>query len=185
MFILRSFQSFFEGAFKKFSSQNYSAPFCKCKKGSERFGENQNKVVQPNLCPLRPNPLPFVTQWPWGKFSDHLVGEIASTTLACSLLIRNESILFNNKLFIWLHWVSYGTWDLPCTLGDLCLRHTGPLSCSACGLSCSETCGISAPWPRIEPTSPALQGGFLTNVSPGKSQKSIYIFKGTEFLEVT
>ena len=98
MFILRSFQSFFEGAFKKFSSQNYSAPFCKCKKGSERFGENQNKVVQPNLCPLRPNPLPFVTQWPWGKFSDHLVGEIASTTLACSLLIRNESILFNNKL---------------------------------------------------------------------------------------
>ena len=31
-------------------------------------------------------------------------------------------------------------------------------------------CGILVPWPVIEPMSSALQGGFLTTGSPGKSQ---------------
>ena len=30
-------------------------------------------------------------------------------------------------------------------------------------------CGILVPWPGIEPTSPALEGGFLTTGPPGKS----------------
>ena len=33
---------------------------------------------------------------------------------------------------------------------------------AACGLSCSVGCGILVPQPGIEPTSPELQGGFLT-----------------------
>ena len=37
------------------------------------------------------------------------------------------------------------------------------------GLSCSHTCRILVPWPGIEPTSLALQGGFLTTGPPGKS----------------
>ena len=32
-----------------------------------------------------------------------------------------------------------------------------------------ETCGISAPWPEMEPTPPALEGGVLTTGQPGKS----------------
>ena len=32
-----------------------------------------------------------------------------------------------------------------------------------------EACGISAPQPRIEPTSPALEGEVLTTRQPGKS----------------
>ena len=38
------------------------------------------------------------------------------------------------------------------------------------GLSCPSACGILVPQPGIEPASSALQGGFLTNGPPGKSQ---------------
>ena len=46
-------------------------------------------------------------------------------------------------------------------------------------LSCLSVCGISVPQPGIEPESPALEGGFLTTGSPGKSQKTfllVYLF---------
>ena len=36
------------------------------------------------------------------------------------------------------------------------------------GLSCLVACGIFVPWPRIEPSSPALEGRFLTNGPGGK-----------------
>ena len=35
--------------------------------------------------------------------------------------------------------------------------------------SCSVACGILVPWPGLEPQTPALQGGFSTTGSPGKS----------------
>ena len=37
------------------------------------------------------------------------------------------------------------------------------------GLSCPVACGILVPQPGIKPTSPALEGGFFTTGSPGKS----------------
>ena len=37
------------------------------------------------------------------------------------------------------------------------------------GLSCPVACGILVPRPGIEPTSLALEGGFLTTGPPGKS----------------
>lgn len=37
------------------------------------------------------------------------------------------------------------------------------------GLSCRVACEIPVPLPGIEPTSPALQGGFLTTGRPGMS----------------
>ena len=44
------------------------------------------------------------------------------------------------------------------------------------GLSCSAACGLfQDQWP-IEPRSPALAGGFLTNGPPGKSQLSYFCF---------
>ena len=39
----------------------------------------------------------------------------------------------------------------------------------ACGLSFSMGCGILVLWPEIEPAAPALQGGFLTTGTQGKS----------------
>ena len=36
-------------------------------------------------------------------------------------------------------------------------------------LTCFETCGIFPDLPRLEPKSPALQGGFLTTEPPEKS----------------
>ena len=44
----------------------------------------------------------------------------------------------------------------------------------ACGLSCSMACRILVPQPRIEPVSPALQGGFLTIGPPGNSSGCIW-----------
>ena len=37
------------------------------------------------------------------------------------------------------------------------------------GLSCPTACGILVPQPGIEPSSPELEGGFLTTGPPGKS----------------
>ena len=42
------------------------------------------------------------------------------------------------------------------------------------GLSCSAACGI-LPGPGLEPMSPALAGGFLTTVPPGKSLAWFYL----------
>ena len=36
-------------------------------------------------------------------------------------------------------------------------------------------CGVLVPWPGVEPTSPALQGRFLTTGPPGKSLSSIFL----------
>ena len=40
---------------------------------------------------------------------------------------------------------------------------------AVCGLSCPVACGLSAPRPGIEPTSPALDGEFLTTRPPRES----------------
>ena len=37
-----------------------------------------------------------------------------------------------------------------------------------------KPCGILAPQPGIEPTSPAFEGGFLTTGTPGKSLESLF-----------
>ena len=44
------------------------------------------------------------------------------------------------------------------------------------GFVAPAACGILVPQPGIEPTSPALEGGFLTTGPPGKSQDSSYFF---------
>ena len=42
------------------------------------------------------------------------------------------------------------------------------------GLTCSEACGIF--WIRIELVFPALAGGFLSTVPPGKSTEFFFFF---------
>ena len=49
------------------------------------------------------------------------------------------------------------------------LHHTGFSLVVTHGLSCPVVCGIFVPWPGIKPSSPALEGGFLTTGPPGKS----------------
>ena len=44
---------------------------------------------------------------------------------------------------------------------------------AAHGLSCPVACGLPVPQLGMEPTSPALEGRFLTTGLPGKSHKSI------------
>ena len=53
------------------------------------------------------------------------------------------------------------------------------------GLSCSEACGISVPWPRVEPLSPALHGWFPATEPPGKPPSNIlYMSENQLFREV-
>ena len=70
--------------------------------------------------------------------------------------------------------LNWSTRDLRCIRQDLSLPCMGSLvvadgfsSCGTHGLSFS-TCGILIPWPGIIPTSPALQGEFLTTGPPQK-----------------
>ena len=54
-------------------------------------------------------------------------------------------------------WLSRGLWGAQASaVAVLCLR-------------CSAACGILVPWQGIKPTSPALQGEFLTTGPPRKS----------------
>ena len=57
------------------------------------------------------------------------------------------------------------------------LWHSGLSLVLAQGLSCLAVCGILVPWPGMEPTSPVLEGRFLTNGPPGKSWAK-YISQG-------
>ena len=45
------------------------------------------------------------------------------------------------------------------------------------GRSCPVACVILVPQPGIEPTSPALEGGFLTTGPPGKSRNNLFILQ--------
>ena len=53
----------------------------------------------------------------------------------------------------------------------------------ACGLSCPTACGILVPWPGIEPTSPILEGWFLTTRPSGKFQIVLAKKKRNSFCE--
>ena len=53
---------------------------------------------------------------------------------------------------------SCGAWAPEC-VGSVAVAHR---------FSCPMACGILVPRPGIEPTSPALEGGFLTTGPPGK-----------------
>ena len=59
-----------------------------------------------------------------------------------------------------------GTWDLCCILLNLLFWHLGSVV-AALRLSCPMACGILVPRPGVTPTSPALQGEFLTPGPPG------------------
>ena len=49
------------------------------------------------------------------------------------------------------------------------LRSTQASKVAVSGFSCAVTCGILVPRPEIELASPAMEGGFLTPETPGKS----------------
>ena len=66
--------------------------------------------------------------------------------------------------------LSCGTWDLSMRCVGSSLQCAGFSLVVAHGLSCPVACGILVPQPGIDPTSPALEGGFLTTGPPGKSQ---------------
>ena len=58
--------------------------------------------------------------------------------------------------------------SVVCSTQALWLRRASS-AIVACRLCCPAACGISVPWPGIEPVSPALEGGFFTTGPPGKS----------------
>ena len=79
-----------------------------------------------------------------------------------SQLQHAGSSLHHGGSFIVMHGLSKcGAWAL---------EHSGSLTAGH-RLSCPEACGILVPQPGIQPTSPALQGRFLTSGPPVNSQE--------------
>ena len=78
--------------------------------------------------------------------------DLIPNLISFSLSPKNVIFLF----LFWLHRVLVGA--------------HGIFHCSmrALGLNCPAACGILVPWPGTEPTSRALEGGFLTSGLPGK-----------------
>ena len=71
----------------------------------------------------------------------------------------NISFLFLKKTYLAV--------GLSCSTSAFSLQLPGfPL---VVGLSCHVACGILVPGPGVEPTSPALEGGFLITGPPRKS----------------
>ena len=81
--------------------------------------------------------------------------------MACGIIFASCRTLF-------LAYSSCGSWAQLWLMGSVV---------TACRFSCSVACGILVPQPGIEPTSPALQGIFLTTGPPGKSLLLTYFNK--------
>ena len=83
----------------------------------------------------------------------------------------NFFLFFKYQLFIyfWLHQVLVAA-------GRILAVVVGFSLVAEQGVSRPVACGILAPWPRIEPESPALEGKFLTTGLPEKSQKFVFFF---------
>ena len=80
-----------------------------------------------------------------------------SLVVACRFSLSNCGVWAQECLGL----VVCGTWALY-------LRRASSVVV-ACGLSCPVACGILVPQLRIEPASPAFEGGFSTTGPPGKS----------------
>lgn len=101
------------------------------------------------------------------RFYNWYSGLLGSCLLLCLffwfLQQKRFFFVFN---FVWsessLGWVS----SLVTVNGLLYLWHTGS---RACGLSCTEACGIIVPPKGMKPMSPALEDGSLTTEPPRKS----------------
>ena len=73
-----------------------------------------------------------------------------------------------------------GSYSLaPSLVAEHGLKSTRASVVVALRLSCSAACGILVPRPRLEPTSPALQGGFLITGLLGKSSEAIILTKNS------
>ena len=95
-----------------------------------------------------------------------------------SQLQHAGSLLQHVRSFV----VVCGLFIVACGLLSSCgagaLEHAG-LVVAARRLSCFTACGILVPQPGIKPTSPALEGRFLTTGPPGKSP--VFILKSILF----
>ena len=84
--------------------------------------------------------------------------------LVCIFFLVCILTLFLKKIFVYLavSGLCCGTWDLSFHLEGFSLVMVR-------GLSCHKARGTLVPRSEIEPTSPAVEGGFLTTGPPGKS----------------
>ena len=109
--------------------------------------------------------------WMWSGASDNPVDFLQNTTRSDHLKMPPlpssgseppslKKILFGFKSQLWHEGTSLGhVLSFLVVQGSLGKAH---------GLSFSAARRILVPWPRIEPTSPTLQGRFLTSEPPGK-----------------
>ena len=107
--------------------------------------------------------------WPvWFPVDGLLNGVQVSANLQCCLsifffliVLALLGLVVAHEEFVTVHRLlsSCGLWVPECTGSVVEVLELG----------CPAACGILVPWPRIEPSSPALEGRFLTTGPPGKS----------------
>ena len=92
----------------------------------------------------------------------------------CSTGAASVNIKKNYLVYLAVLGLGCSKRNLCFVMHDLSFRWADSLV-EAGGLSCSLACGILILWQGIGPTSPALQGEFLTTGSPEKSSTSILL----------
>ena len=95
------------------------------------------------------------------NWNEKLYYSYSPRVITIKTLIYIFLLVFFLNIYLAASGLSYGTWDLL-------LHHTDSLAV-VLRLIFSPAHGILVLWPEFEPTSPALQGGFLTTGLPGKS----------------
>ena len=95
-------------------------------------------------------------------------------TLCCKTHFQSQWIFMPIFFLFFKKFIYLATPGLSCVMQDLSLLGAGSLAVGW-GLSCSAACGSLVSQPRIEPTSPALQRGFLTTGPPGKSPYAYFL----------
>ena len=98
-------------------------------------------------------------------------------------LLFSSILIFVFNLF-WLHWVSIVAHGLLVCVASLVVEHRLQARASVAAACRLSSCGSQAqlllvmwdfPGPGIEPVFPALAGGFLSSVPPGKSSMLFYL----------
>ena len=154
------------------------------------------KIVRVGFCCLKLKESKLIATWSLVSHFPSLVLKLPNATSPTSLILHclKKFFLFycfKNFLFIfWLHWVfvasrafancskwgllsSCGAQASHCSTGSRHMSFSSFISwipdCSNRGTQAELCLSMQSSAPGIEPVSPALAGGFLSTVPPGKS----------------
>ena len=149
---------------KSFQRSNWCSEICSSRRKPRKDREGLGYRPQPPTQRALPT-------YPWPPSPWHTARPLSQHFLKIIIILAALGL----RCWVWTLLCS--VWSLCCSTGFLWLWCVGFLVVM-CGLSCPAGCRILVPRPGAKPpTSPALQGGFLTTGPPGKSLNTFLCFK--------